>query len=98
LGVSPTQYDKEVLHLTSEISKQVFPFTIDLDNQKVWDKFAKLLELSDRMVELKEQSGIWSKLKRLGLGLQAGATFIGLYLIPVVPNELKADFRLKPVW
>jgi magnesium-protoporphyrin IX monomethyl ester (oxidative) cyclase len=98
LGVSPTQYDQEVLHLTSEITKQVFPLTIDLDNQKVWDKFAKLRELSDLMVDLKERPGILSKIKRLGTGIQAGATFVSLYLIPVVPNELKADFRLKPVW
>jgi magnesium-protoporphyrin IX monomethyl ester (oxidative) cyclase len=98
LGVSPTQYDKEVLHLTSEISKQVFPFTIDLDNQKVWDKFDKLRVLSDRMEEYKEQPGLLSKVKRLVTGIQAGATFVSLYLIPVVPNELKADFRLKPVW
>jgi len=98
LGVSPTQYDREVLQLTSEISKQVFPFTIDLDNQKVWDKFARLKDISDRMEELKEQPGIISKMKRLGCGLQAGATFVSLYFIPVVPNELKMDFRLKPVW
>jgi magnesium-protoporphyrin IX monomethyl ester (oxidative) cyclase len=98
LGISPTQYDREVLHLTSEISKQVFPFTIDLDNQKVWDKFAKLTQLSDRMVELKEQSGVLPKIKRLGTALHAGVTFLGLYLIPVVPNELQEDFRLRPVW
>ena len=98
LGVSPTDYDKEVLHLTSEISKQVFPFTIDLDNQMVWDQFARLKELSDYMEELKEQPGLFSNIKRLGAGLMAGATFMKLYLIPVVPNELKMNFRLKPVW
>jgi magnesium-protoporphyrin IX monomethyl ester (oxidative) cyclase len=50
------------------------------------------------MEELKEQPGIISKIKRLGCGLKAGATFVSLYFIPVVPNELKMDFRLKPVW
>jgi magnesium-protoporphyrin IX monomethyl ester (oxidative) cyclase len=69
-----------------------------LDNQKVWDKFARLKDISDRMEELKEQPGVISKIKRLGCGLQAGVTFVSLYFIPVVPNELKMDFRLKPVW
>jgi magnesium-protoporphyrin IX monomethyl ester (oxidative) cyclase len=98
LGVSPTEYDREVLQLTSEISKQVFPFTIDLDNSKVWDKFAKLKLLSDKMEDLKANPGVISSIRRLGFGLQAGATFISLYCIPVVRNELPHDIRLKPVW
>jgi magnesium-protoporphyrin IX monomethyl ester (oxidative) cyclase len=98
LGVSPTDYDKEVLKLTSEISKQVFPFTIDLENQKVWDKFERLRQLSDKMEDLKSRPGILSSIKRLGYGLAAGTTFVTLYLTPVVPNELPADVRLQPTW
>ncbi len=98
LGVSPTEYDREVLKLTSEISKQVFPFTIDLDNSKVWEKFERLRQLSDRIEELKEQSGILSKLQQLGNGLLAGITFVSLYMMPVIPNELPVNLRLKPVW
>lgn len=98
LGVSPTDYDKEVLKLTSEISKQVFPLTIDLENQKVWDKFERLRQLSDKMEDLKARPGVLSSIKRLGYGLAAGATFVTLYLTPVVPNELPADVRLKPTW
>ena len=98
LGVSPTEYDREVLKLTSEISKQVFPFTIDLDNDAVWSKFAKLKELSDKMEDLKENPGVLSSIKRLGYGLSAAATFVSLYFIPVVSNELPHDIRLKPVW
>lgn len=98
LGVSPTDYDREVLQLTSEISRQVFPFTIDLDNQKVWDKFARLKDLSDKMEDLKVVPGFFSKVQRLGCGLAAGACFVSLYFIPVVPHELPTEVRLKPVW
>ena len=98
LGVSPTEYDREVLKLTSEISKQVFPFTIDLDNPAIWNKFAKLKTLSDKMEDLKANPGLLSSIQRLGYGLAAGATFVTLYFIPVVNNELPREIRLKPVW
>ena len=98
LGVSPTEYDREVLKLTSEISKQVFPFTIDLDNPAIWNKFAKLKILSDKMEDLKANPGLLSSIQRLGYGLAAGATFVSLYFIPVVNNELPREIRLKPVW
>jgi len=98
LNVSPTDYDREVLKVTSEISKQIFPFTINLDDARVWAYFDKLRVISERMDELKTQNNLLSKFKRLGCGVQAGLTFIKLYFVPVVPNQLPSNVRLQPVW
>ncbi len=98
LGVSPTDYDRQVLNITSEISKQVFPFTINLNDPRVWKGFEKLRKISDEVEELKQQGGLFSAIKRGGLAVSAAATFVHIYLLPVVPNELPADIRLAPVW
>lgn len=98
LKVTPTDYDREVLKITSDISKQVFPFTINLEDARVWQYFSRLKEISDRMDEYRQTTGVVAKVKQLAYGLQAGITFIKLYFVPVVPNELPVDIRLQPVW
>jgi hypothetical protein len=35
LAIDPRAYDYEVFRITSDISKQVFPFTVDIDNPKL---------------------------------------------------------------
>ena len=98
LGVSPTDYDRQVLKITSDISKQVFPFTINLDDPRIWLGFNKLRKISDEVEELKQRGGILSTLRRGGLAISAALTFLEIYLVPVVPNELPHDVRLAPVW
>ena len=98
LGVDPTDYDFKVFNLTSEISKQVFPVTIDLDNPKFRQGLDRLLAISDKMGASKTQASIAGKLKRLCLGAAAGATFVRLYLLPAQSNPLPAQIRLEPVW
>jgi magnesium-protoporphyrin IX monomethyl ester (oxidative) cyclase len=98
LGVSPTDYDRQVLKITSDISKQVFPFTINLDDPRLWRGFEKLRRISDEVEELKQKGGLFSTIKRGALAVSAAATFVHIYLLPVVPNELPADIRLAPVW
>ena len=98
LGISPTNYDRQVLKITSDISKQVFPFTINLDDSRVWSGFEKLSKISDEVEELKQRGGMLSTLRRGGLAFKAAFTFLEIYLVPVVPNELPHDVRLAPVW
>ena len=46
MGFDPSEYDFKVFEITSEISKQVFPFTLDLDNPKFRAGLERLLALS----------------------------------------------------
>jgi magnesium-protoporphyrin IX monomethyl ester (oxidative) cyclase len=98
LGVDPTEYDYKVFHLTSEISKQVFPITIDVDNPKFRAGLDRLLMLSDKINAAQNQPGIVGKMKRIGLGAAALATFVRLYILPANNNPLPAEIRLEPVW
>lgn len=98
LGVSPTDYDRKVLQITSDITKQVFPFTINLDDPRVWEGFEKLRKISDEVDRLRQVGGVFSAIKRGALAIAATAAFIRLYMLPVVPNELPSDIRMAPVW
>ncbi|MEO1309359.1 MAG: magnesium-protoporphyrin IX monomethyl ester (oxidative) cyclase [Pseudomonadota bacterium] len=97
LGVDPTDYDMKVFRLTTEISRQVFPVEIDLDNPKFLQGLERLRRLSNNMDEAKTQ-GVFGKVKRAGLALQAGLTFAGLYFLPTRKNALPEATRLQPVW
>jgi magnesium-protoporphyrin IX monomethyl ester (oxidative) cyclase len=98
LGVSPTDYDRKVLQITSDITKQVFPFTINLDDPRLWEGFEKLRKISDEVDRLRQVGGVFSAIKRGALAIAATATFLRLYMLPVVPNELPSDIRMAPVW
>ena len=98
LGVSPSEYDRKVLQITSDITKQVFPFTINLNDPRLWRGLDKLRKISDEVEELKQAGGPYAFIKRGYLAACATITFIKIYTLPVVPNELPQDIRLAPVW
>ena len=98
LGVDPTDYDFEVFRITSEISRQVFPLTLDLENPAFHAALDRLLRISEKMAAASKQGGFAGKLKRLGLGAAAVAGFVRLYLIPAKRNDLPQQVRLAPAW
>jgi len=98
LGISIEDYDMRVFRITSEISKQVFPFTIDLDNPAFLACLRKLREIVEATEDAKEQGGVMGRLKRFGLGVSGAMTFLRLYMIPVKSHELPKDIRLAAAW
>ncbi len=98
LGVDPTEYDLQVFRTCTEISRQVFPLELDTDDPRFLKRMERLRRISDRMAEAKSRGGWLSGVKRAGLTLAAGATFLSLYVLPAKRNELPAQVRLQPVW
>jgi len=87
-----------VLKLTSEISKQIFPFTLDLDNPKFWSGLDRLVALNEAISAAKKRGGIVGAYKRAGLSTAAAWTLARLYLMPTVSHELPDNVRLAPTW
>ena len=98
LGLDPTEYDYKVFHITSEISKQVFPLTLDIEDPRFRAGLERLRKLSLRMDEAKARGGLLGRLRQAGCAVAAAATFARLYLLPVQRNELPQQARLAPAW
>jgi magnesium-protoporphyrin IX monomethyl ester (oxidative) cyclase len=96
MGMNTTDYDMEVFRKTSEISKQVFPLAIDLDNPRFKQLLDRMFRITKAMEEAQAKGGFFNRIRRTGLALANGLTFARLYFLPVVPNEPPADFRMVP--
>jgi len=96
LGLDPTDYDYRVFALCSEISRQVFPVVLDIDHPRMRRGFDRLAQITAAMAQA--GPGMAGTLKRARLGLRAGLTFAGMFLVPVVSNQAPATVRLVPAW
>ena len=98
LKVDIDWYDKQVLRITSEISRQVFPIEIDLDNPR-WERGLERLRAAfEKLDDAKRQGGIGGNLRRIYYGTLAGAAFFSLYRIPVKKNIVPENSCLQPTY
>lgn len=98
LGVDPSDYDFQVFRITSEISKQTFPLTLDLDNPRFKQALDRLLTCSIRLADAKAQGGLVGKLKQGAWIAASAVNFARLYALPTRDNPMPAEIRLEPVW
>jgi magnesium-protoporphyrin IX monomethyl ester (oxidative) cyclase len=97
-GMESSEYDYQVFRITSEISRQVFPLTLDIDNPKFRAGLDRLFKIAQGVEAAKQQGGIVGLTRRAGLTLAGLWTFGRMYLLPVKRNELPDSIRLAPAW
>ena len=98
LGVDPTEYGMQVFRITSEISQQVFPLTLDLDNPKFLEGLERLRRISDRLNAAKAEGGVVGRAKQAALTAAAATAFARLYALPSISNDIPETSRLEPAW
>jgi magnesium-protoporphyrin IX monomethyl ester (oxidative) cyclase len=98
VGIEVDDYDMKVFRLTSEISKQVFPLTINLDDPRFMRQLKRLNAIRNSMEKAEKQGGIGGKIRKWGLTASAAIAFAKLYMIPSTPNTIPETSRLQPVW
>jgi magnesium-protoporphyrin IX monomethyl ester (oxidative) cyclase len=96
LGLSPTDYDYRVFRICSDISRQVFPLTLDTDNPAFRAGMERLRRRADALGDVKD--GLFAPLRKAALALSVGAAFLDLFLVPVVDNTMPETVRLAPAW
>jgi magnesium-protoporphyrin IX monomethyl ester (oxidative) cyclase len=96
LGVDPTWYGYEVFKKTSAISRQVFPFTLDIDSPRWQPNLDRLQAANLQIAAGRKQGGVAGWLKEKAGALKAGVTFLSLLTIPVVRHDVPVETRLQP--
>jgi magnesium-protoporphyrin IX monomethyl ester (oxidative) cyclase len=98
LGIDPTDYGYKVFKITSEISRQVFPLELDIDNPAFFAGLERLRKINDRNAEWQKKGGMTAKLGKARTAAAAGFTLLRLYLMPAKANDLPGRIRLAPTW
>jgi magnesium-protoporphyrin IX monomethyl ester (oxidative) cyclase len=98
MGLDPTNYDYAVFKITNDITKQVFPVSLDIDHPSFRAGMTRLFEVQTAITAAKAQGGLTGYLKQ-GLWAAAGLlTFARLYFLPVNRHALPLQPRMAPVW
>jgi len=97
-GMDPTEYDYTVFRITSDITRQVFPLTLDIDSPEFRAGLERLRNIAVAVEQIKAEGGLLGKLRMGVLALQGLGVFLRLYLLPVQHNELPEQVSMTPVW
>ena len=97
-GMNITDYDYAVFRLTTEISRQCFPVTVDCDTPQFRARMEDMLRAMRRLDTLRGKPGFVNKARRGLCMAQAGWTFARLFFQRTERNPLPATVRLAPAW
>ena len=98
LALDPEAYGMEVFRLTCEISRQVFPVLVDVENPAFLRGLRRLQQLASGIAAARSRGGLVGRARALGLQLRVVATFLALYFLPTKRNTLPEQARLSPAW
>lgn len=98
LGMDPTEYDRRVFAICSQITRQVFPVVLDTENPAFLRGLERMRRIAVRIDAAKQRGGVIGAVQRAGLSVAAAIGFARLYVTPVQRNVAPAAVRLVPAW
>ncbi|MGJ7613991.1 MULTISPECIES: magnesium-protoporphyrin IX monomethyl ester (oxidative) cyclase [unclassified Variovorax] len=98
MGLDPTAYDFTVFRITSDITRQVFPLTLDIDAPAFRAGLETLRRISVATEAAKARGGVGGALQRVALAARGAVAFGKLFLMRAQPNALPDDVRMAPTW
>ena len=97
-GLGATEYDHEVFRITNEISKQVFPISLDIDHPAFAAGMERLAATAASLEAAKARGGLVGGWRRLTGAATGIATLVRLFLLPVRRHALPPQVRVAPAW
>ena len=97
-GMDVTEFDNTVFDITTEISKQVFPMTLNTRDPRFQRGLERLLDLNVRLEALGEQKGVMVALRKGGLQASIAGTMLRLFMLPATPNRMPEQVAMQPAW
>ncbi|MGD8497758.1 MAG: magnesium-protoporphyrin IX monomethyl ester (oxidative) cyclase [Chromatiales bacterium] len=98
LGMDPTEFDYRVFEITTEISRQIFPLTLDTDSPRFRAGLERLLRINQASAEAKRRGGLINHIRRGTLAVAGALVFARLYTIPAKANVAPDTVRMAPAW
>ncbi|WP_425099398.1 magnesium-protoporphyrin IX monomethyl ester (oxidative) cyclase [Tropicibacter sp. S64] len=98
LGVDTDWYGQEVFRKTSELSKQIFPITLDIDHPRWMPGLKRLQKANADLAAAMERTGPAAVAARLSARARAASAFAGLLTIPAVKHRVPANTRMEPCY
>ncbi len=95
LGVDPDWYAHEVFTKTSEITKQIFPITLDIENPR-WQRGLERMQKANADLAEAKKNGRF--LRKIEASIRAGLAFVSLFTIPAKKHTAPASVRLEPAY
>jgi magnesium-protoporphyrin IX monomethyl ester (oxidative) cyclase len=98
LGIDPTDYDYRVFRITNDISRQIFPVVLDIENPKFRQGLENLRIINEGILEAQARSGLLGHLKRAALTSRAAFAFLKLFMLSPDQNAIPKSSRMAPAW
>ncbi len=75
-----------MFEITTAISRQVFPLTLETDAPRFRAGLESLRRIGEASAEAKRQGGVLGGIRRAGLAVRGALVFGRLYLLPARPE------------
>jgi magnesium-protoporphyrin IX monomethyl ester (oxidative) cyclase len=98
MGLEADEYDFKVFDITTRISQQVFPLSLDTNSERFREGLRELVRCSQGVELARERGGLVGWARQAGWAAKAVVTFGRLYLHPVKRHDLPETVRMAPVW
>jgi magnesium-protoporphyrin IX monomethyl ester (oxidative) cyclase len=95
-GIDPSEYDWKVFEIVNEISRQVFPLSLDIDAPAFRAGMDRLRHYAERAE--RAGPGLRGALVRAACAAGGAIAFARLYFVPTREQPLPAQVRVAPAW